>query len=534
MTTKTISYSKTGRFSNLILNYLNEDKRLQPFYSLFPTPENLYKQARLKLDHYAMDTRRVLCDVIAEQYKDISISVEVENNLNALQAGHTVTITTGHQLCLMTGPLFFIYKIVSVIKMCHHLSEKYPDIDLVPVYWMATEDHDFEEISSFIFQGKKIQWNGQAGDAVGRMTLAHLQDTLDLFEHDLGKNTRSESLKKIIQDSYRSATHLADATRRFVNALFSSYGLIIIDGDNSRLKQLFTPYLKTELTRERCQQNVRIQNEWLQKKYDNSFKPQVTPRNINLFYLDAKGRYRIEKKEGRYLLNGHSKTFTEDAILKELNNYPERFSPNVLLRPLYQEVILPNICYIGGGGELSYWFQLKRFFDDQKVLFPALALRNSALLMNAKMAKKVLQLNVKEEELFLKKSELINRKVKEISAISLDLSFLKKRLEEQFDYLDTLVQKTEASFAGALAAQRAKQLKGIAHLEKRLLKAQKRKLNDYVNRIETLHETLFPNNTLQERQLNFTDFYMEMGADFIPLLIKSFEPFQYQFNLIEY
>jgi len=534
MATKTISYRKTGRFSNLILDYLNEDKRLESFYSLFPTPENLYKQARLKLDNYAIDTRNVLCDVIAEQYEDISISVEVENNLKALKSNHTVTITTGHQLCLMTGPLFFIYKIVSAIKMCHHLSEKYPDIHFVPVYWMATEDHDFEEIRSFVFQDKKIQWDDQAGGAVGRMTLAHLQSTLDLFERDLGENTRSKNLKKIIQDSYRSATYLADATRIFVNALFSSYGLIIIDGDNSRLKQLFTPYLKTELTLGPCQRNVRIQNELLQKKYDNSFKPQVTPRDINLFYLDAKGRYRIEKKEGYYVLDGHPKTFTKDSVLEELNNYPERFSPNVLLRPLYQEVVLPNICYIGGGGELSYWFQLKLFFDDQKVLFPALALRNSALLMNAKISKKALDLNLKGEELFLKKSELINRKVKEISDISLDLSFLKKRLEEQFDYLDALVQKTEASFAGAVAAQKAKQFKGITHLEKRLLKAQKRKLNDHVNRIETLYESLFPNNTLQERQLNFTDFYMETGADFIPLLIKSFEPFQYRFNLIEY
>ena len=204
----------------------------------------------------------------------------------------------------------------------------------------------------------------------------------------------------------------------------------------------------------------------------------------------------------------------------------------MLLRPLYQEVILPNIAYFGGGGELAYWLELKSFFDSQKVLFPILCMRNAALIISAKNAKKVKNLKLEIPDLFLKRNALINKKVRQISNIDLDLSPLKTALEKQFDQLEVLVNETDASFKGSVQAQKSKQFKGIDRLEQRLLKAQKLKLKDQVERLVLLHEQLFPGGNLQERVENFSSVYTEKGSEFIDFLMDAFDPLSGEFTIV--
>ena len=225
-------------------------------------------------------------------------------------------------------------------------------------------------------------------------------------------------------------------------------------------------------------------------------------------------------------------TWTKEALLKEVDDYPERFSPNVIMRPLYQEVILPNLCYIGGGGELAYWFQLKAFFNEVKVPFPIMLLRNSVLIQSVQQQKKLKNLNISNEDIFLKREVFINKKVKEISKIDIDLSSQKKYLIEQFESLYKLAEQTDKTFVNAVKAQEVKQLKGLENLEKRLLKAQKRKLQDQVSRMTELHEELFPNNSLQERTTNFSQFYLEYGEELIPQLIENLKPLSSEFLIL--
>tara|TARA_B110000014_G_C19966661_1_gene500353 strand:+ start:43 stop:855 length:813 start_codon:yes stop_codon:yes gene_type:complete len=269
-------------------------------------------------------------------------------------------------------------------------------------------------------------------------------------------------------------------------------------------------------------------------EYNSKFKPQVNPRLINLFYLIKNGRYRIEKKKNEYILVGTDKKFSKNELINEIENFPENFSPNVLIRPLYQEVILPNIAYIGGGGELSYWFQLNKYFENEKVAFPILILRNSVLLINSKLSKKIDKLKIKIKDLFLEKNLLISKVIKENSKISLDLNFLKDQLESQFDFLEDLIKKTDKSFKGAVLAQKKKQIKGISNLEKKLLKSQKRKMNDLVERINIIYESIFPNNDLQERQVNFFELYEEHGIDILSFLKKNIDPFDNNFIVLNY
>ncbi len=534
MRIKHIPFQDTGRFSQLICDYLNEDGRLQTSYGYYPSLKNLKEQMELKKRLYPKKNRSILVEVLQKQYKNIETDISVEKNLELLAQDNTFTVTTGHQLCLMTGPLYFIYKIVSTINLCKQLKEAFPKCNFVPVYWMASEDHDFEEISSFRFQDKSIRWNREPAGTVGTLPLDDLQTVLDIFETHLGNQAEALSVKNLIQKSYRNATDLSEATFKLVNSLFSSEGLVVIEPQNKQLKTLFSPVVKEELRTQQSFRSVQEQIEILKRDYDSSYTPQVNPREINLFFLGTEGRYRIEQDGEDFKLNGTEKRFSKKELYEILEEDPEKFSPNVILRPIYQELLLPNLCYVGGGGEIAYWFQLKTNFDRLKIPFPILLVRNSALIYSEKNARKIIKLNLESSDLFLKRNDLINKKIRQISNIDLDLKNLKEQLKEQFKHLQTLVDQTDQSFKGAVNAQEKKQMKGIDYLEKRLLKAQKRVLSDHVRRLVLLHEQLFPNDQLQERCLNFVSFYLEMGEAFIPNLLKSLDPLNPHFTLIEY
>lgn len=530
-----LPYEKTGRFSTLFYDYLAEQDSLKPFYGRFPKVANFEKQAKEKLQTYPPAMRVALVESLEKQNNTHPTFQATQQALELLKNDNTVTITTGHQLCLMTGPLFFIYKIITVIKAAQELSEKYPKYNFLPIYWMASEDHDFEEIQSFLFEGKKFQWNSQqAGRAVGTITLDDLQPVLDLFEQHLGQKLGATKLKKWIDASYRKRENLAEATRTFVQLIFADYPLLIVDGNDVALKKMFLPAMQRDLEKQQCFQKVTTQIKKIQEAYHKKFTPQVNPREINLFYLTENGRHRIKRAADHFLFDGLDESKTFETLSIELEKHPERFSPNVLLRPLYQEMALPNVAYVGGGGELAYWFQLKTFFESEKIAFPILLPRNSALLMTTKMAKKVAQLKLKPLDLFLPRTDLINKKIRQISNIDLDLGFLKKQLHKQFDHLQSIVVQTDPSFEGAVRAQQAKQNKGIQALEKRLLNAQKRKLTDHVERMTLLHETLFPNDALQERQINFADFFVDYGPDFIDDLLTIMDPFALEFSVINH
>jgi len=245
-------------------------------------------------------------------------------------------------------------------------------------------------------------------------------------------------------------------------------------------------------------------------------------------------RERIILENETYKINNTNIRFSKTEILSELENQPENFSPNVIMRPLYQEVILPNLCYIGGGGEISYWLELYSFFDEVKVTFPILLLRNSALLATEKQTKKIDKLGLSWKDLFMKTDDLINERVKQISEFPIDLSTQKSQLKTQFDYLKTIAHKTDKSFIGAVKAQEAKQIKGLENLEKRLLKAQKRKHADELERIIDLQNQLFPQGGLQERKANFSEFYLDYGDTVIEKLIHNLKPLENKFDCITF
>ena len=550
MPTDCISFQNSGYFSPLMNDYLNQKPHLQSLYNRFPNLENFEAQISEKKINFpspalpegegaeinnkviASNKREVLVSVLEKQYAKINTSDTIVKNITLLKDLNTFTVTTGHQLNLFTGPLYFLYKIISTINLAKELKAKYPSQNFVPVYWMATEDHDFDEINYFNFKGRKFRWNKESSGPVGRLSTEGLAEFFEVYAQELGSGKNAETIKKLFQESYLNHSNLAEATHYLANELFGDYGLLILDADDQDLKRIFIPYIKDELIHQSSHKLVLETAEKLK-----NYTIQVNPREINLFYLEDNLRERIifdpdSDQDGKYLVNNTKIAFSKTEILELLENHPEKFSPNVIMRPLYQEVILPNLCYIGGGGVIAYWLELKSFFDAVKVTFPILLLRNSALLTTEKQAAKADKLGLSWSDLFSKQKNLVDKETAKLSEFPIDFKPQKELLQKQFERLYEIANQTDKSFLGAVKAQETKQIKGLEKLEKRLLKAQKRKYSETLERITSLQNDLFPNQSLQERQANFSEFYIEYGESLIPQLVNQLKPLENNFDIV--
>lgn len=524
-----IPFQKTGFFSKTMLDYLEQKEAIQPFYNNFSDANGFKNQLEEKRNSFSLETRKVLVSALKNQYKTVAFSEETQQNMDALLQPNTFTVTTGHQLNLFTGPLYFIYKIISTINLAEELKEQFPADNFVPIYWMATEDHDFDEINHFNFNSKKVQWKRNDGGAVGHFSTEGLKEVFEQFSAQLGTTRNAGFLRDIFTKGYLEHNTLTEATRYIANQLFAKYGLVIVDGDDTQLKQVFAPFIAQELKEQVSFKSVSNTIPELEKNY----KVQVNPREINLFYLGENSRERIVFENGVYKVNNTDITFSKDEILQEVKEKPELFSPNVIMRPLFQEVILPNLAYIGGGGELAYWLELKAYFEEVKVPFPILVLRNSVQVISTKQQRKLDNLSISAEELFLKLNDLLKKKVNENSDIEFNFLDAKTLLEQQFLMLRRVANETDDSFVGAVNAQEKKQFNGLDNLEKRLLVAEKRRQQDLVIRITELKTQLFPNQSLEERQRNFSEYYLEYGDAFIDALKSTLKPLDLKFTILE-
>ncbi|MDA8595347.1 bacillithiol biosynthesis cysteine-adding enzyme BshC [Flavobacteriaceae bacterium] len=523
-----VSINETDYFSSLMIDYKNRENKLDSFYNRYPLLDNFQEQIQEKQSNYSKESRTVLVQALRRQYENEVLTEEVDQNLALLAQENAFTITTGHQLNIFTGPLYFWYKIINVIKLCDELKLKHPKNEFIPIYWMASEDHDFDEIHYFNFRGRKLSWDHSQGPAVGHLDLNGFEELYKEFDDLLGNGQNADELRRLFKESYFEKDNLSAATHHLVHELFKDKGLLILDGDDRELKRLFSPVMKDDLLNHNAYQQVNTTIDALKQEY----KIQVNPREINLFYLQHNNRSRIVRSDSGFELADSSKFFTQEELLMELESNPERFSPNVVLRPLYQESILPNLAYIGGGGEIAYWFELKGMFDQYKVSFPMLILRNSLLILNEKQIKKAEKLDLDPKCLLRKKENLIDIMLPKYSSLNWDFSEKIKLLERQFQELFEIANQTDKSFNGAVAAQEKKQINGLKHLEKRLKVAEKRRLYDKITRLESLHEQVAPNDSLEERQRNFSIYYEQYGSLLYDAVYEHMDPLAMELTIL--
>lgn len=509
--------------SGLMKDYLSQKDNLKSFYGKFPTKENYFSQAKEKLRNYSH--RAVLSSVLSQQMGSLELYAKQEKNIELLKLNNTVTVTTGHQLNLLSGPLYFIYKILHTVKICDELNASQSEINFAPIYWMATEDHDFDEINHFNLYENSFSYTAKSGGYVGDISSEFTEDTLTKFIQGLGDNKFEIRLKEIVQSAYFQKLSLAEATRVLVHELLGEFGILILDADNSDLKKLMIPYFEKELVENNTQRIVQETNERLNKS-------QAYVREINLFYLNNGIRERIEKTENGFTLVESGKAFNKEEILFELNQYPEKFSPNVILRPFYQEVILPNVAYVGGGGEIAYWLQLKANFELNNVPFPMLVLRNSMLIIPNAIKHKAEKVDLLSAQMFEPLHTLRNNYVEEKSELFNELKALENDLKTKFDALENISNRTTASFSQMVKAQKQKQLNGYKNLHQRLLKAEQERHEVQIRQIEEVKSYIFPKNNWQERVINFSYFYQNNGSALFQKIYEAMPTFDSAFNIL--
>jgi bacillithiol biosynthesis cysteine-adding enzyme BshC len=529
-----IDYKETGYFSQTVIDYVDDVPELRSFYSYRPTLKGF---AELFEHKKVIANRQLLVEVLTEQYfknsqkgaPELEAAEFVRKKIESLASSNTYTITTGHQLNIFTGPLYFIYKIVTAIKLCRELKEAHPDKDFVPVYWMASEDHDFAEINYTNIGGKKVHWWYEASGATGRINPDTMRQALNQYKGVLGIDGHSTELGEMVETAYTAFDKLADATRYLVNALFGRYGLVIIDADDHRLKQSFAPVIERDIIEQNSFKNISAVNEKLQSL---GVHIQVNPREINFFYLKEQLRERLVFEDGVYKVNNTDISFTEEELKKEIAATPERFSPNVVMRPLYQECILPNIAYIGGGAEVVYWLELKSNFDFYGVDFPILILRNSGLVIRKETAAKIKSMELSPADLFKSTDDIKNGWVQKHSSHDLTLAEEWREIERTFDKIKLRSHKIDPTLSPSAAAVQARLKHAMDNFQKKLVKAEKRNHQTRLEQIEHIKDDLFPKNNLQERQENFGLSYVKWGQLFIDELIRNFEPLEFKFTVL--
>lgn len=522
-----IDYAKTRCFSSTVTRLLNHDEKIKPFINQFPDLKSFEK---IISERKFSGNRKNLVSVLEKQYQNIlNQSQLLKENIQSLKAENTYTITTGHQLNIFTGPLYFIFKIVSAINLAKELKQSFPDKNFVPVYWMATEDHDFEEINHTYIGEKKISWKTNAVGATGRLNTKTFIQTLNEYKGILGISDNAQKLSEIVTKAYTQYVKLADATRYLANELFRDYGLVIIDADDKVLKQEFVPIITQDIIEQNSLEQITKSSAALE---DIGIHAQVNPREINFFYLTDDLRERIIFEEGKYQVLNSEISFSEEELKVEIQNHPEKFSPNVVMRPLYQEVILPNLAYIGGGGEIAYWLQLKSNFDFYKVDFPLLILRNSAMLANEQTVNKLNKLGLSFEDAFITIEELKKSYVQNHTQHELNINNEWQQLQNVFDSLKNRVAKIDPTLKPSTEAVEVRLKKAMDSLEKKLMRADKRNHNEAMSDIENVKKQLFPSGGLQERKENFALFYVKYGDSFIKELIENFKPLDFKFNVL--
>lgn len=524
-----LEHAEANILTRMVRDYLTTAPCLDGYYK-YPFDINAFGQ--IIQDKQADHTnRQLLVQVLQKQYQPIGLEGEVKANVELLAHANTFTVTTAHQPNIFTGYLFFVYKILSTINIAEQLRQLHPQHNFVPIYWMGSEDHDFEEISTINLFGDKLQWQHPSGGPVGRLDTAGLDLLIDAIEEKLGGAPHGAALVVLLRKAYLEQPTLAQATRYLVHQLFAEYGLVIVDQDDPQLKQLFLPVLKDEVSNGRVSGMVQATIDFINQC---NYRIQANPREINCFYLGTGSRERIvfEEATGNYHILNTSVTMGKAELLADMDAHPENYSPNVFLRPLYQETILPNLAYVGGGGELSYWLELKALFDYYKINYPMLVLRSTNGILDANAQRKLEKLGIDIKDLFKDEDTLLKDYVLQNTNNNLQLTKEKEQLTAIFDEVMAKARLVDVTLEKAVEGQRQSVLNSLETLEGKLLRAEKRNFETATSQLKALKGKLFPNGSPQERVDNFLPYYAAKGPAWIAEIKPFCNPFTKQFNVL--
>lgn len=522
----TIPWTEIPQLAKTDIAYATGDAALRQFYSYLPDYQSF---SGLISEKSTVDfPRETLVEVLLEQYKKLG---STNPNIEKLRAKNTFTIVTAHQPTLFLQPLYVVLKAFTAINLAEKLAEIHPENQFVPVFVLGSEDHDLEELNNATVFGKKLVWKPEeTGGSVGLMNSGSVAPVLSELKTILGESENAKFIYETIENAYSNNRNFAESTQLLLDKLLGKYGLVVLNMDDERLKKLFVPIMKKEILE---QISFNVVNKTISELNKIGYKTQAAPREINLFYRTKNRRDRIVlNSENLYEILNTDLRFTQDELIKELENHPNKFSPNVVLRPLFQEIILPNLAYVGGGGELAYWLERREQFGHFGVKFPMLVRRASLLWLDADAQKKIEKFGFSIPEFFQETKFLSKKFVEKHLAVEVVLAEEIEAMRLIFNKLAQKAKVIDPTLEAAVAAESTKQKAALEQWENRLRRAEKQKHEVSLNQIKTAKDKLFPGGGLQERSEGFLSFYVKYGPAFFDEIKAVVEPFEAGFSVV--
>ena len=521
-----INFSDIPKNHNLYLDYLYEFENVSEFYKYDFREKEKYAGLFKDIINSRSGIEINLTSLIKNQYLSLpQASEKTLTNIANLNEKRTLAIVTGQQLGIFGGPLYTFYKIITAIKLARQLKERYEEYNFVPVFWLEGDDHDFNEIRKIKLINKENELSeftyseeipeDDTKKSIGSLTLtSEINSVLELIKNSLRETEFTPDLLSQLNNFYTEGKTIKQAFKELIFWLFDAYGLVILDPQDKEIKSLLLPVFTREVEgfREHTQKLVLTS-----AKLEEIYHAQVKIKPVNLFYSTDDGRYSIEPVDDTFRLRRKRKQFTKEELLDTIKNEPERISPNVLLRPICQDYLLPTAFYVAGPSEIAYFAQVTPLYDFFKIQPPIIYPRASITIIEKNLQAHMDKFNLELKDIFIKADTLKDQIIASVSDKNLDTLFddSNRQIELIIDDLKTHLFSIDKTISDSSDRYRDKMLSSLSELKNKALQAQKKKHEISLKQIDKISESLYPAENLQERELNFIYFANKYGDAFL-------------------
>ncbi len=520
-----INFSDIPGNHNLFLDYLYEFGNVKDFYKTNFRNKEEYLNIFKKVAESHSEFREKLSLILFNQYRDFNPSLKTQKNLNSIKNKNTLAVVTGQQLGMLGGPLYTIYKIITAIKLSAFLSERYDDYLFVPIFWLEGDDHDFNEVrgTNVINADNeviKISYSDELAEDENKGSVGNIafDDSLNAFfssiENSLRHTEYTQPLITEMKSFYSEGKTFKQSFRELIFRLFDEYGLILLDPQDKEFKEQLKPIFKNEITdfRKHTEKLVNVS-----AQLEEVYHAQVKVQPVNLFYKYEEGRFLIEPVENEFRLKRKRKKFTYEELMDTVEKEPESFSPNVLLRPICQDYILPTAFYVGGPSEISYFAQVMPLYDFYNIQPPIIYPRSSVTIIERNINSIIEKYDINISELFAEPEKVKQKIVEAISKTSIDEIFANSfnQIEAAFDRLKEKLFEFDKTISDAGTKYKQKIFHDLEVLKEKAIEAQKKKHETTLRQVDKVSNLVYPNSTLQEREINFIYFANKYSLNFL-------------------
>lgn len=539
-----INFGDIPKNQNLFLDYIYEFENVAEFYRYNFRDKEKYPEIFKSILKKKASSNFKISEIISNQYKRyISLSDKTKKNIKLLESPKTLAVITGQQLGILSGPLYTIYKIITAIKLSSQLNERYTDFNFVPVFWMESDDHDFNEVHQINILNNEnnlvnIKYKEDVSDDAIRASVGNLifDESINEFFNQLELNLRHTEFKSNIisrlKEIYSTGKSFKESFCELLLWLFDEYGLIIFDPSTDEVKQTLKPIFLTEIN------NFRVHTQKLvsvSATLEEVYHAQVKVKPVNLFYHIENGRYSIEPVDEIFKLRRKRKQFTKDEIILEINEHPERFSPNVLLRPITQDYLFPTAFYVAGPSEISYFAQIHPLYEFFEIEPPVIYPRSSATLVEKSVLSFMEKYDLTMRDVFLGIDHLKEKILSTVAENNIDLIFedATKNMNLIFDEIKEKLFAIDKTISDSTNRYREKALFALNELKSKAEKAHESRFETIIRQISKLSNLLYPNENLQERELNYFYFANKFGQEFHKKLYDELSVSDFEHQIIE-